>query len=156
MHPCGHSSIKLLWSCDTRAQDSFSLLQSTQCFQNVFFYQFVHSSESIFGHSGKFHSIYPSSVYTFFQKLVMINEFFSKKNWKLSPFTSMFFFQLDNFLFSFFLPSFSFLACSFFFFSFFFFKLLSFIHFLSPFFLFLSKKIVRMGAYTTYLRLTAR
>jgi len=25
MHPCGHSSIKFLWSCDTRAQDSFSL-----------------------------------------------------------------------------------------------------------------------------------
>ena len=29
MHPCGHSSIKFLWSCDTRAQDSFSLLKST-------------------------------------------------------------------------------------------------------------------------------
>ena len=25
MHRCGHSSIKFLWSCDTRAQDSFSL-----------------------------------------------------------------------------------------------------------------------------------
>ena len=24
-YPCGHSSIKFLWSCDTRAQDSFSL-----------------------------------------------------------------------------------------------------------------------------------
>jgi len=23
MHPCGHSSIKFLWSCDTRVQDSF-------------------------------------------------------------------------------------------------------------------------------------
>ena len=23
MHPCGHSSIKFLWSCDTRAHDSF-------------------------------------------------------------------------------------------------------------------------------------
>ena len=54
MHaPTWTLNIKLLWSCDTRAQDSFSLLQSTQCFQNMFFYQFVHSSESIFGHSEK-------------------------------------------------------------------------------------------------------
>ena len=51
MHPCGHSSIKFLWSRDTRAQDSFFLFKSTQCFQNMFFYQFVHSSESILGQS---------------------------------------------------------------------------------------------------------
>jgi len=32
MHLCGHSSIKFLWSCDARAQDSFSLFKSTRCF----------------------------------------------------------------------------------------------------------------------------
>ena len=68
MHPCGHSSIKFLWSCDTRAQDSFSLFKSTQCFQNMFFYQFMHSSESILGVRENFHSIHPSGVYTFFFK----------------------------------------------------------------------------------------
>jgi len=29
MHPCGHSSIKFLWWCDTRVQDSFFLFKST-------------------------------------------------------------------------------------------------------------------------------
>ena len=79
MHPCGHSSIKFLWSCDTRAQDLFFLFKSTQCFQNMFFYQFMHSSESILGVRENFHSIHPSGVYTFFQKLVMISEFFQRK-----------------------------------------------------------------------------
>ena len=32
-----------------------------------------------FGRPGKFHSIHPSGVYTFFQKLVMISEFFQRK-----------------------------------------------------------------------------
>jgi len=68
MHPCGHSSIKFLWSCDTRAQDSFSLFKSTQCFQNMLFYQFMHSSESILGVRENFHSIHPSGAYTFFFK----------------------------------------------------------------------------------------
>jgi len=49
MHPCGHSSIKFLWSCDTRAHDSFSLFKLTQYFQNMFLYQFMHSSKSILG-----------------------------------------------------------------------------------------------------------
>ena len=80
MHLCGHSSIKFLWSCDTRAHDSFSLLQLTQCFQNMFFYQFVHSSESIFGRSGKLsqHSSF-KCIHIFFQKQVMINKFFQRK-----------------------------------------------------------------------------
>jgi len=81
MHLCGHSSIKFLWSCDTRAQDSLSLFKSTQCFQNMFFYQFMHSSESISGVRENFHNIHPSGVYTFFsfQKLVMISESFFKE-----------------------------------------------------------------------------
>jgi len=65
MHPCGHSSIKFLWSCDTRAHDSFPLFKSTQCFQNMFFYQFMHSSESILGVRENFYSIHPSGAYTF-------------------------------------------------------------------------------------------
>jgi len=94
-HPCGHSSIKFLWSCDTRAQDSFFLFKSTQCFQNMFFYQFMHSSKSILGVRENFRSIQPSGAYTFFfQKLVMISEsffqrkagsyFFSKMCWLFS------------------------------------------------------------------------
>ena len=80
MHPCGHSSIKFLWSCDTRAQDLFSsIFKSTQYFQNMFIYQFVHSSESILGVRENFHSIHPSGVYTFFQKLVMISKIFQRK-----------------------------------------------------------------------------
>jgi len=67
--------IVILWSCDTRAHDSFPLFKSTQCFQNTFFYQFVHSFESILGIRENFHSIHPSGVYTFFQKLVIINDF---------------------------------------------------------------------------------
>jgi len=68
MHPCGHSSIKFLWSCDTRVQDSFFLFKSTHCFQNMLFYQFMHSSESILGVRENFHSIHPSGAYTFFSK----------------------------------------------------------------------------------------
>ena len=41
------------------------------------FINIVHSSEPILGVRENFHSIHPSSVYTHFQKLVMINEFFS-------------------------------------------------------------------------------
>ena len=45
----------------------------------MFFYQFVHSSESISGVRENLHSIHPSGVYTFFQKLVTISEFFQRK-----------------------------------------------------------------------------
>ena len=58
----------------------FLYFKSTQCFQNMFFYQFVHSSESILGVRENFHSIHPSGVYTFFlKKLVMISKFFQRK-----------------------------------------------------------------------------
>ena len=91
MHPCGHSSIKFLWSCDTRAQDSFFLFKSTQCFQNMLFYQFMHSSEFILGVRENFHSIHPSTAYTFFQQnpLFWSVNLFSKKCWKLFLFKSV-------------------------------------------------------------------
>ena len=57
----------------------FPYFKSTQYFQNTFFYQFVHSFESILGVRENFHSIHPSGVYTFFQKLVMISKFFQRK-----------------------------------------------------------------------------
>ena len=81
MHPCGHSSIKFfLLSCDTRAQDSFSLFKSTQCFQNTFFYQFVHSFESILGVRKNFSQHLPfKCVHTFFPKLVKISKIFQRK-----------------------------------------------------------------------------
>ena len=63
MHPCGHSNIKFLWSCDTRAQDSFFLFNSTQCFQNMFFYQ----SESILG-IRKIFTAFTLQVYTHYFK----------------------------------------------------------------------------------------
>ena len=75
MHLCGHSSVKFLWSCDARAQDSFPLFYSNQCFQKMFFYPFVHSSESIWA-SGKIFTAFTLQVYThFFQKLAMFGEF---------------------------------------------------------------------------------
>ena len=58
----------------------FSLFKSTQCFQNMFFYLFLHLSMSILGVRENFNSIHPSGAYTsFFQKLVMISEFFFKE-----------------------------------------------------------------------------
>ena len=82
MHLCGHSSIKFLWSCDTRAQDSFSLFKSTQCFQNMLFYQFMPLSESILGVRKKFAQHSPfMCTHIFFKKkpYVLIGEFFQRK-----------------------------------------------------------------------------
>jgi len=46
----------------------------------MFFYQFMHSSESILGVQENFHSIHPSGAYTFFfLKLVMISESFLQR-----------------------------------------------------------------------------
>ena len=39
-----------------------------------------------FGYSGKFHSIHPSAVHTFFQKLAMISEFFFKEELEVISF----------------------------------------------------------------------
>ena len=87
MHLCGHSSVKFLWSCDAKAQDSFPLFQSTQCFQNMFFYPFVHSSKSISGVRENF-TAFTLQVYThfFFQKLAMISEFFFKEKLEVISF----------------------------------------------------------------------
>ena len=70
--------------------------------------------------SGKIFTAFTLQVYThFFQKLVMISDFFPNKSWKSSLFKSMLVFQLNNlFSFSFFL-SFSCLLFSFQFISFF-------------------------------------
>ena len=103
----------------------FLYFKSTQCFQNMFFCQFVHSSESILGVWENLHSIHPSGVYTFFQKLVMISEFFqrkvgshlfSKACWFFCYTTYFFFFSLFFLLF-FFIFYFFFLFVFFFFFS---------------------------------------
>ena len=153
MNSCGHSSIKFLWSCDTRAQHSFSLFKSTQCFQNMFFYQFMHSSESILGVRENFHSIHPSGVYTlFFKNWLWSLKFFAKKSWKLSPFKSMLVFLARQL----FLPFFSFFFLFFLFLSLFFFFLflfLSYYHLFisSPFFFFSLKRSCRWGCTpTTY------
>ena len=57
----------------------FLYFKSTQCFQNMIFYQFVHLSESILG-LRKIFTAFTLQVYThFFQKLVMISKFFQRK-----------------------------------------------------------------------------
>jgi len=99
MHPCGHSSIKFLWSCDTRAQDSFSLFKSTQCFQNMFFYQFMHSSESILGVRENFHSIHPSGVYTFFSKTGYDQWIFFKEKLEVYSFQKHVGFSVERYMF---------------------------------------------------------
>jgi len=56
----------------------------------MFFYQFMHSSESILGVWENFHSIHPSAVYTFFQQepfaLIGEKKFCSKKSRQLFSF----------------------------------------------------------------------
>ena len=79
----------------------FLYFKSTQCFQNMFFYQFVHSSESISGVWENLHSIHPSGVYTFFLKTSYDQWIFPKKSWKSSLFKSMLVFQPDNLFFFF-------------------------------------------------------
>jgi len=96
MHRCGHSSIEFLWSCDTRAQDSFSLFKSTQCFQNMFFFinSCIHLSP--FWAFGKIFVAFTLQVHInfFHQKLVLWSvNLFSKKSWKLFLFKSVLAFQ---------------------------------------------------------------
>ena len=86
MHLCGHSSVKFYGHVMLGLRIHFLYFKSTQCFQNMFFNQFVHSSESISGVRENFHSIHPSGVYTFFQKLVMISEFFFKEKLEIVSF----------------------------------------------------------------------
>ena len=103
MHLCGHSSIKFLWSCDTRVQDSFFLLSQPSVSKTCsFINSCIHPSPfSVFG---KIFTAFTLQVYThFFQKLVMISEFFqrkvgshlfSKACWFFSLTTYFFFFLL--------------------------------------------------------------
>ena len=49
----------------------FPYFKSTRYFQNIFFYQFMHSSESILGVRENFHCIHPSGAYTFFFKILV-------------------------------------------------------------------------------------
>ena len=88
-----------------RLRIHFSLFKSTQCFQNMFFYQFIHSSESILGVRENFHSIHPSGVYTFFfsKNWLWSVNLFSKKSWKLFLFKSMLAFQPKDIFFVLFL-----------------------------------------------------
>ena len=80
MHLCGHSSVKLLWSCDARTQDSFPLFQSTQCFQKYTLLSICAFISVYLGCSEKFSQHLPFKLHThFFQKLVMISEFFQRK-----------------------------------------------------------------------------
>ena len=80
MHLCGHSSIKFLWSCDTRAQDSFSYLSQPNVSKICsFINSCIHPSP--FWAFGKIFTAFTLEAYThiFFQKLIMINEFFQRK-----------------------------------------------------------------------------
>ena len=63
MHPCGHSSIKFLWSCDTRAQDSFPYLSQPNVYKiRSFINLCIHSSP--FWVSGKIFTAFTLQVYT--------------------------------------------------------------------------------------------
>ena len=145
MHLCGHSSIKFLWSCDARAHDSFSLFKSTQMFPKYVLLSIDAFIRVYFERSGKFsqHSLFRCITHIFFQKLVMISEFFSKKSWKLSLFKSRLGFLARQLIFLF--PFFSFL---FFFFSSSFFFFLIYHLFISFCVLFLSEKVVRIRVYS--------
>ena len=136
------------------SQPSISKIRS---FINLYIYP------SLFWVFGKtFTAFYPSNVYTyFFQKLVMISEFFQRKvgSYLFSQACRFFFSQTTFYYFLFLFLLFLFLLALFSFSSFSFFKLFIICSFpLSSFFfsLFLSEKVVRTRAHTTYLCLTTR
>ena len=154
---------KTFWSCDAKAHNSFFYFSQPSVSKICSFINlWIHPNlfwvfEKLSQH------FYPLGVHIFFQKLVMISEFFQRKvgNYLFSQACC---FQLDNFLFLLFyffsfLPSFLFLLALFSLSSFSFSKLFIICSFpLSSFFfsLFLSEKVVRTRAHTTYLRLTTR
>ena len=117
MHLCGHSSVEFFFGhvmlglvvhCLYFSQPSVSKICS-------FINSCIHPS--LFWVSEKTFTAFTLQAYTnfFFQKLVMISEFFSKKSWKLSLFTSMFFSQttFDFYYFLFFFLLFVFLLALF-------------------------------------------
>ena len=64
-----------------------------------------------FGYSGKFHSIHPSGVHTFFQQQAMISEFFFKEELEVTSFRKHVGFSARQLIILFFFLSF-FLTCS--------------------------------------------
>ena len=74
MHPCGHSSIKFLWSCDTKAQDLFfpilvNLVLPKHVLLSIHAFIRVHS-----GLLGKFSQPSPfRCIHIFFQKPCVLN-----------------------------------------------------------------------------------
>ena len=153
MHLCGLSSVKFLWSCDARTQDSFPLFQSTQCFQKYTLLSICAFISVYLGCSEKFSQHLPFKLHThFFQKLVMISEFFQRKvgNYLFSQawcfLARQLFIFFYYFLFSFLL--FLFLLALFSFFSLFYFLVIYHLFISSSFFFFLFfslKKSCRRG-----------
>ena len=112
MHLCGHSSVKFLWSCDARAQDSFPLFVVNPMFPKYVLLSICAFIRVHFECPGKFSQHSPfRCIHIFFQKLVI----FSKKSWKHLFSKACWFFSSTTY-FSFFLfPFFSLLALFFFF-----------------------------------------
>ena len=90
MHPCGHSSIKFLWSCDIRAQDLFfpilvNLVFPKHVLLSIHTFIRVH-----FERSGKFSQHSPFRCIHIFQQknpsFWSVKFFCSKKSWKLFSF----------------------------------------------------------------------
>jgi len=67
----------------------------------MFFYQFMHSSESSLGVRENFHSIHPSGVYTFFQKkpFVLIGKSFFKEKLEVISFQKRAGFSAERYIF---------------------------------------------------------
>jgi len=67
----------------------------------MFFYQFMHSSESILGIRENFHNIHPSGVYTFFSPKtgVMISESFFKEKLEVISFQKRTGFSAERYIF---------------------------------------------------------
>ena len=116
----------------------------------MFFYQFVHSSESILGVRENFHSIHPSGVYTFFQKLVMISEFFQRKVGSHLFSKACWFFSLTTYFFFFLLLFFLSLSFVYFFFLFVFFLFFLFFH---EVFCYLNMCIFLWGIFAIYMHI---
>jgi len=65
----------------------------------MFFYQIMHSSESILGVRENFHSIHPSGVYTFFKNLVLISEIIFKEKLEVISFQKHVGFSAERYIF---------------------------------------------------------
>ena len=79
MHLCGHSSVKFLWSCDARAQDSFSSILNQPNVSKICSFINLCIPPSPFRASGEISQHSPFRCRHIFQKSIMINEFFQRK-----------------------------------------------------------------------------